>query len=308
MRYLLLPSLAVLLSAESGGTFAGRWAMQSTDAAHRVFWIEVTGLYPVAGKFFGATGGRLEQLRDPVIDKGHLQFRVERLMPGEPPRKLEASVRLHLNGDNLDGIVRIGDRTWPVHGWRSPDISDRDDGGWRETKRIPMLDENLSKWRMLRSGSTYGWKCAGGVLQNLSPKADLLVSRDSFWNFRLHAEYRLPDGGNAGIGLRHHYELQLADDYGQPPDVHGNASLYSQIAPAVNASLPAGEWQTIDVTLIGRQLSVTLNSRLVIDRKEIRGLTGLAIDPYEQKPGPVSLQGDHGGVEYRNVIITALKR
>jgi hypothetical protein len=106
--------------------------------------------------------------------------------------------------------------------------------------------------------------------------------------------------------LRHHYELQLADDFGAPPDVHGNASLYSWIAPRVNASKPPNEWQTLDLRLIGRELSVVLNGSRVIERGRIEGLSGLALDPHEERPGPISLQGDHGPVEFRNVVVTPL--
>ena len=38
----------------------------------------------------------------------------------------------------------------------------------------------------------------------------------------------------------------------------------------------------------------------------IDGLTGIAYDPYEGKPGSLELQGDHGEVEFRNVVLTPL--
>ena len=97
-----------------------------------------------------------------------------------------------------------------------------------------------------------------------------------------------------------------AADHGQPPDLHGNASLYRRIAPSVNAGRPAGEWRTMEIKRIGRDLTVVLNGTRVIDRQRIRGLAGLALDAAETKPGPVSLQCDHGKVEYRNVTITPL--
>lgn len=308
MRSYLVLLLCGLLSAASHETFSGRWAMQATDSTRRVFWMEVTGIDPPAGNFFGVTGGRLERFRDPSIQGNRLRFSVERILTGNPPRKMEGTVDVRLTGGALEGTVSSAGKVHPVRGWRSPEIADRDDGNWRETRPVRMLDGNLEQWQTRHEGQQMEWKLQNGILENTSPKADLLVSRRHFWNFRMHIEFRLPKDGNAGIGLRHHYELQLADDYGQPPDVHGNASLYSQIRPAVNASRPPGEWQSIDLTLIGRDLTVILNGRRVIDRQQIRGLTGLAIDPDETKPGPVSLQGDHGKVEYRNLVITPLER
>jgi hypothetical protein len=45
-----------------------------------------------------------------------------------------------------------------------------------------------------------------------------------------------------GIGLRGRYEIQILDDFGKPPNPHSAGALYSRVAPAVNASKPAGEW------------------------------------------------------------------
>jgi hypothetical protein len=201
--------------------------------------------------------------------------------------------------------VETGGRKFMVSGWRPVEIGDRDDGGWVREEPVRMGD--LSAFREY-TGREKEWAYESMVLRNLRPDAKLLVTRETYWNFELQVEYRLPAGGNAGIGLRHHYELQLADDYGQAADVHGNASLYSQIAPRVNASRRAGEWQQLEVRLVGRELTVTLNGVGVMERAAIRGLTGLALDAHEERAGPVALQGDHGGVEYRNLRIARLRR
>lgn len=178
-------------------------------------------------------------------------------------------------------------------------MPDGDDGTWHEGQPV----------KLFAGQPPQGWqRRADGVLFNTSARASALVSRERFTNFRLHTEFRLPKRGNSGIGLRNHYELQLADDFGEPPDLHGNVSLYSQIAPRVNASRRAGEWQSVDLTLVGRDLTVVLNGITVMDHAPIRGLTGMAENPNEEQPGPISLQGDHGGVEFRNVVVTPLLR
>jgi len=296
---------ALCALAVHAGPFAGRWAIQATDSSRKVFWLEVASESPVTGQFFGVTGGRLESLRDATLDGARLRFRVERIH--ESGRKLEGFADLRREGDGLIGTVRNDRREFSVRGWRSPEIADRDDGSWREGERRALLTPDFAAWREYPERDRE-WRFADGTLSNRIESAKLLVTRDDYWNFRLRLEYKLPKGGNAGIGLRHHYELQLADDYSQPPSVHGNVSLYSQIAPSTNASKPPGEWQTLDVTLIGRDLTVILNGKRVVDRQPIRGLTGLALDPDETKPGPVSLQGDHGTVEYRNVTIARLTK
>ena len=306
-KFFVLLALYRAAFAETPESFAGRWTIQSDDAAKKVFWLEVTGISPIEGQFFGVTGGRLETLRDSRVEDGQLRFRVERPASEPTGQSMAGAVDLRLSGQSLAGTVTARGKTWPVRGWRAPPIAEYDDGSWTAGTPSALLSGGLSKWRDF-DGREREWQFRAGVLSNLSGAAKLLVSRENFWNFRLNLEYRLPKDGNAGIGLRHHYELQLAADHGLPPDVHGNASLYSQIAPSLNASRPAGVWQTMEVTLIGRDLTVVLNGTRVIDRQRIRGLTGLALDADETQPGPVSLQGDHGKVEYRNVTITPLSK
>jgi hypothetical protein len=111
---------------------------------------------------------------------------------------------------------------------------------------------------------------------------------------------------NSGIGLRGRYEVQILQDYGRPVSLHGNGALYSRILPAKNASKPANEWQTYDITLVGNYVTVVLNGEKIIDNKEIEGLTAIAMDPNEGEPGPIVIQGDHGSVEFRKITLTPL--
>jgi hypothetical protein len=111
---------------------------------------------------------------------------------------------------------------------------------------------------------------------------------------------------NSGIGLRARYEVQILEDYGRPVSLHGNGALYSRILPSSNASKPANEWQTFDITLVGNHVTVILNGVTIIDNKEIDGLTAVAVDPNEGEPGPIIIQGDHGSVEFRKLTITPL--
>ncbi|MCP5117602.1 MAG: DUF1080 domain-containing protein, partial [bacterium] len=146
-----------------------------------------------------------------------------------------------------------------------------------------------------------------GILIN-SPNANNLVSDEKFWNFQLHAEYRIVEGSNSGIGLRGRYEVQILADHGREPAMGGHGAIYSRIVPSENASKPAGEWQTLDVTLIGRDVTVVLNGTTIIDKAEIEGLTAMGHDPHEDQPGPISLQGDHRQVEVRKMTVTPLRQ
>jgi len=66
----------------------------------------------------------------------------------------------------------------------------------------------------------------------------------------------------------------------------------------------ANEWNTFDITMIGRSVTIVVNGKTVITEQAIPGITGGALDSDEGAPGPIFLQGDHTPVEYRNIVIT----
>jgi hypothetical protein len=98
----------------------------------------------------------------------------------------------------------------------------------------------------------------------------------------------------------------VSDSYGRPLDSHNMGGVYSRIAPRVAAEKPAGQWQTFDITLLDRHVTVKLNGRTLIDNEPLLGCTGGALWSDEFKPGPIYLQGDHTGVSYRNIVLTPI--
>jgi hypothetical protein len=120
----------------------------------------------------------------------------------------------------------------------------------------------------------------------------------------LHIEFRYPKGSNSGVYLRGRYEVQIEDNKGMDPLVDRFSAIYGFITPNEMAAKDAGEWQTYDITLVGRTVTVIANGKTVICNQEIPGITGGAIDSKENEPGPILIQGDHGPVEFRNIVIT----
>jgi hypothetical protein len=149
------------------------------------------------------------------------------------------------------------------------------------------------------------WSYKDGVLRNAPPTTDL-ISEEKFWNFKLHVDFRIVEHSNSGIGLRGRYEIQILEDYGKPVNSHGAGALYSRIAPSVNASKPAGEWQSYDIRLVGRTLTVVHNGIKVLDKVEVEGLTAIANNSDEAEPGPFIIQGDHSYVEIKSFLVTPL--
>ena len=86
-------------------------------------------------------------------------------------------------------------------------------------------------------------------------------------------------------------------------------AYYHRSTPTVNASKPAGEWQTVEIILVGNRLSVTHNGQKIHDNVEVTGITGGALDHNESEPGPFMLQGDHeGDVSFRKFVVTPITK
>jgi hypothetical protein len=131
-----------------------------------------------------------------------------------------------------------------------------------------------------------------------------LVTTAKFTDFKLHVEVNCPQSGNSGIYLRGRYEVQVEDsDDPEPLSVH-LGGIYGFLVPNENVSKGPDAWQAFDITLVGRRVTVVLNGKTIICDQTIPGITGGALDSDEGAPGPIYLQGDHGPVQYRNLVLT----
>jgi hypothetical protein len=134
-----------------------------------------------------------------------------------------------------------------------------------------------------------------------------IVSDQKFNDFKLHIEFRYPKESNSGVYLRGRYEIQVEDSKGKEPTVDFLGAVYGFIIPKKMMAKDAGEWQSYDITLIGRRVTLVVNGTQVITDQEIPGITGGALDSNEGEPGPLQIQGDHGPIELRNIVITPAK-
>ncbi len=171
---------------------------------------------------------------------------------------------------------------------------------------------NLDGWRLTNPGQASGWSVQDGALVNHPVQTEgrphvsygNLRTEAEFEDFNLKLDVKVPPHGNSGIYLRGIYEVQVSDTYGRPLDAHNMGGIYSRIKPTVGAEKPAGQWQTMDITLVDRHVTVKLNGTTIIDNQPLLGCTGGALSSDEFKPGPIYLQGDHTAVSYRNLVLT----
>lgn len=208
-----------------------------------------------------------------------------------------------LQGNSISGTVTFPDgKNYSWTGVRAPSLRDRKETSWGKAIKL------------IQGSDTKGWHASGdnqwivkdGILS--SPKSGAnLITDETFKDFKLHVEFRIPKGSNSGVYLRGRYEVQISDSKGLEPLPGELGGVYGFIAPNEQVAKAAGEWQTYDITLIGRMLTVVANGKTIISNQEIPGITGGALDANEGEPGPIMLQGDHGPVELRNIVITPMK-
>ncbi len=309
---LLLLSVCLAFAADSD--FNGRWDLTAgTTPRPRAWWVELNGVGSAGanGKFVSAFGGDMNKIDSITVENGELKFTI--VQPagrsGQPRRT--NLYRAHLVGGTMEGTLTIeGQSTPPVPftGVRAPVINDKDDGTWKEGTPIELFNgKDVSGWKALNPSVQMKWTVKDGVLRNAPPTTDI-ISEQKFWNFKLHVDFRIVEHSNSGIGLRGRYEIQILEDYGRPPNSHGSAALYSRFAPSVNASKPPGEWQSYDIRLVGRQLTVVYNGTKVLDKVPVEGLTAIANNSDEAEPGPFIIQGDHSYVEIKSFTVTPLHK
>lgn len=185
----------------------------------------------------------------------------------------------------------------------APALSHKTPDSWSAPESL-FNGRDLSGWAPDNLAANH-WVAANGELQNLQAGANIRTTR-TYGDFKLHIEYNCPPGGNSGVYLRGRYEVQVEYEPPAKNDAfHGMGSIYGFIPPATVVDARPGQWEGYDVTLVGRNVTVVRDGVLIIDKADIPGITGGALDSRESEPGPIYLQGDHtGGLKYRNIAIS----
>ncbi|CAA6692381.1 MULTISPECIES: DUF1080 domain-containing protein [unclassified Lentimonas] len=176
--------------------------------------------------------------------------------------------------------------------------------------------KDLTGWRLHETDKKNGWSVEDGMLVNNTPKTDFsatgaysnIRTEAEFEDFWLHIEFLIEANRNSGVYLRGMYEAQVVDRDSRMQGLQGVGAIFSRIAPSVNAGKRPGEWQTYDLTLVDRHVTVVLNGVKVIDNQPLIGPTGGAIYTDPSAPGPIYLQGDHTAVKYKNIYLAPVLR
>ena len=187
-------------------------------------------------------------------------------------------------------------------GSRAPSLERTKSPKWG--RPIPLFNgKDLTGWKMDQPGPPV-WTVQNGTLVSPGHGPELIYD-GSFTDFKLHIEFKCGEKSNSGIFLRGRYEVQVENDSPQQGPSHHTGAVYGYLVPSPELPRTTGEWQTFDITLVGRRVTVVQNGTTVIDNQEIPGITGGALDSKEASPGPIYLQGSEPGqVAFRNIILT----
>jgi hypothetical protein len=304
---LCLISLSVFAStggAQKAPPILGRWdlTVQGADAPY-TSWLEVTEAEgKLQGRFVGRFGSA-RPIKQIEFNDGKLKFS---LPPQYEHMKVDLVFEGKLSGAKLEGSTNGEDgATLKWSGVPAPALKPKADLKWGAPIQL-FNGKDLTGWKLRSEKGKGCWSVEDGAMTNSKGCVDI-ITEQKFQDFKLSLEFKIVEGSNSGVYLRGRYEEQIQDDYGKEPESHGIGGLYGFLTPKVNAAKKAGEWQKYEITMVGRQLTVTLNGQTVIDKEEAPGITGGALDSAEGTPGPIMLQGDHGKVWFRNITLTPVK-
>ena len=269
----------------------GRWDVTVSGEDSYPLWFELV-------EENGALGGRLQPRGGHALPFDEVSASGDTLSMRVQDTSYEGSY----NGESWRGTGSRGDASFEWTAVRAPELPASENPSWGEPVEL-FNNTDLTGWVPLGGGESK-WRVEDGVLVNEESGANLRTE-DTFTDFKLHIEVNVPAHSNSGIYLRGRHEVQVVDNATEDMlDVQTMGAIYGQIAPSMDAANPAGEWQVLDITLLGRWVTVVLNGETIIDHQEIPGITGGALDSNEGEPGPFYLQGDHGRVLYRNIVLT----
>ncbi|WP_111598157.1 3-keto-disaccharide hydrolase [Chitinophaga skermanii] len=278
----------------------GRWDITvNEDGKEAPSWLEVklSGYRTLVGYFVGSSGSA-RPVSKVEFDNGKFKFSI-------PPQwengKNDVVVEGELTSTGIQGtLVTSEGKTYTWKGVKAPYLKRVVAPKWG--KAINLFNgKDLTGWKIAPKNQ---WEVKDGILTSAKSGVNL-VSEEKFTDFKLHVEFRYKKGSNSGVYLRGRYEVQIEDS---PKDAHPSNVLYSGIygflTPSEINSLGPDQWQSYDITLVGRMVTVVVNGKTVISNQEIPGITGGALDANEGEPGPIYIQGDHGPIEFRKIVLT----
>ena len=297
----LVSAIFAPLFCHAASPFAGRWDFTVVGpTSSSAYWLGVTDKNGTPDVWFQPSGGNVVQIKDFQATGSHLSVTVTPATATRPATTWE----LDAAGGKLTGAIKTGTNSTPVTGLPAPELKRPEPKAW--TAPVALFNgKDLTGWEPIGNIANNHWIVADGLLVN-QEHGDNLKSTTTYNDFKVHFEVNCPDKANSGFYLRGRYEVQLEYEPARtdPPE-RSMGSVYGRIAPSPVLPRTPGQWESFDVMLVGRTVTISRNGVMTTDHKEIEGITGGALDANEGEPGPFYIQGDHtGGLKFRNITVS----
>jgi hypothetical protein len=281
--------------------YLGRWDL-TMEMPSRVqpLWIELS---EVEGRLEGlmvGLGGHATPTGKIQIKDGGIEFAAPEDV-GFPDGTL---FKGRLTGGELAGTATLlSGASWRWSGRRAPALTQKRTPRWGAPIRL-FDGKDLAGWTFVVPNRGRNWSVEDGTLV-MNGRGSDIVTTETFRDFKLHVEFNCAPMANSGVYLRGRYEVQIETDSADAPASERMGAVYGFIAPEPALPRTPDVWQSYDITLVGRTVTLVHDGRTVIDHREIPGITGGALDSSEGSPGPIYLQGiEPGRVAFRNIVIT----
>ena len=293
-----------LNGSRSAKAYLGRWDLTvRTPTRERPSWLEISEDHGRLEGLMVGLWGHATPTGEIRIERGEIELSVPQ------DEGLPEGTKLHgrLAGRGLAGTLTTADgASWPWTGQRAPALARTGAPQWGKPMRL-FDGRDLAGWTFTDPTQASAWSVEDGTLVKHGRGSEI-VTTSRFRDFKLHVEFDCGPMANSGVYLRGRYEVQIATNSEQEPPNRRMGSVYGYIAPEPPLPATPNVWQSYDITLIGRTVTVVHDGRTIIDRREIPGITGGALNTDEGSPGPIYLQGaEDGRVAFRNLVITPAK-
>jgi hypothetical protein len=186
--------------------------------------------------------------------------------------------------------------------------------------------KSLNGWTLV-GGRGEGYGVKDGVLFCAKGGGGKLITDKEYSDFVLRFDFKMPpEGSNNGLGIRapregdaayQGMELQIIDEaaalsgkWGKLKDTQYHGSVYDVVPAKRGAMKPAGQWNSQEVTVKGRQVTVVLNGQTILDANldSVKDPEVLKKHPGLQRTsGHIGFLGHNDYIEFRNIRVKELK-
>ena len=279
----------------------GRWDL-NVEKGGKILpsWLEVqkSGYHHLIGRFTYAFGSA-RPISEVKVNGNKFSFSIP---PQWEDGDRNMDFEFEVNGEAIKGTMVYTDGvTYSFTGVRAPLLARTKQPVWSKPVKL-FNGKNTAGWH---TDGPNQWIVENGILKSPHSGSNLITDK-TFSDFKLHVEFRYQQGSNSGVYLRGRYEVQIIDTKSGTPEPINNqfSAVYGFLPPNQMMAKDPGQWQSYDITLVGRKVTIVANGVTVINNQVIPGITGGAINSNEGEPGPILFQGDHGPIDFRNIVIS----